>query len=81
MSLTPLRKGLFVDISGRDADVELDVVDVAAWGTMWAPETLAEYVRVVQRTTWTTGQPEIWRGQSQDWPLKSGAERSGEAAW
>lgn len=71
----PVEKGRFVDISGRDRDIDLDVVEVAGWGQVWAPETLAEYVRVVQRTTWRTGRPEIWRGQSQTWPLHSGAAR------
>lgn len=63
------------DISSRDADVDLPVVDMDRWGRAWAPGTLAEYVRVVQRTTWRTGQPAIWRGQSSAWPLHSGAVR------
>ena len=63
------------DISSRDADVDLAVVDAERWGRVWAPETLAEYVRVIQRTTWATGQPAIWRGQSCAWPLHSGAVR------
>jgi hypothetical protein len=71
----PLEKELFVDIRARDPDVELDVVEIAPWGKLWAPQTLSEYVRVVQRPTWSTGEPEIWRGQSQAWPLHSGGTR------
>lgn len=75
MRVTPVDKELLSDISGRDADLEIGVVDVQAWNRLWAPETLVEYVRVVQRTTWSAGQPEIWRGQSQAWELHSGAAR------
>lgn len=75
MEATPLGKRRFVDISGRDPDIELDVVQLEPCGRVWAPETLSEFVRVVQRTTWPTGQPEVWRGQSRCWSLHSGAAR------
>jgi len=68
-------KRLFVDISGRDGAIELDVVELDGWGPVWAPETLSEFIRVIQRTTWRTGQPEVWRGQSKAWPLHSGGAR------
>lgn len=75
MPVSRLGTELFCDIRSRDGDLELQVVDVPLWGKLWAPETFLEYARVVQRTTWPTGQPEAWRGQSQTWPLHSGATR------
>jgi hypothetical protein len=66
---------MFVDISARDPDVKLRTMKVERWGRLWAPETFTEFVRVVQRTTWATGRPEAWRGQSRVWPLHSGATR------
>ncbi|MHB1570008.1 MAG: FRG domain-containing protein, partial [Solirubrobacteraceae bacterium] len=51
------------------------VVNLGYWGRAWAPATLSEFVRVVQRRTSETGEPEVWRGQSRLWPLHSGALR------
>jgi FRG domain len=75
MELQHLASRPFHDISSRDADIDLGVVALPGWGQMWAPETLAEFIRVVQRTTWRTGQPEVWRGQSKGWLLHSGGAR------
>ena len=66
---------MFVDISVRDPDVKLRTMQVERWGRLWAPETFTEFVQVVQRTTWSNGRPEAWRGQSRVWPLHSGATR------
>jgi hypothetical protein len=65
----------FDDIGTRDPAMDIDTAEVSDWGSLWAPETPLEVMRLIESPTWGGEGPVAWRGQSEGWPLHSGAVR------
>jgi FRG domain len=65
----------FDDIGARDPAMEIDTAEVSGWGSVWAPQTPLEVMRLIESPTWGGEGPVAWRGQSEGWPLHSGAVR------
>ncbi len=65
----------FDDIGTRDAPIDIDTAEVPGWGPLWAPETPLEVIRLIKSPSWGGEGPVAWRGQSEGWPLHSGAVR------